>query len=51
MIKLLIKLFIKDSESESVKREKYGVLGGTLGIICNLLLFCLKLTIGAFIKV
>ncbi|MBE6904552.1 MAG: cation transporter [Ruminococcaceae bacterium] len=50
MIKLLIKLFIKDSESESVKREKYGVLGGTLGIICNLLLFCLKLTIGAFMK-
>ena len=49
MIKLLLKLFIKDYENTKDRniREKYGVLGGILGIICNLVLFVLKLVIGS----
>lgn len=48
MIKLLVKWFIKDSENTGDKhvREKYGVLSGVLGIVCNLFLFCVKLVIG-----
>ena len=48
MIKFLVKKFISDCEntSDSLVREKYGILGGVLGIICNLFLFALKLTIG-----
>ena len=48
MIKLLIKCFIKNNENTSDKhvREKYGVLSGVLGIICNLVLFGVKLVIG-----
>ena len=48
MIKLIIKKFIKnynDVEDKDV-RESYGVLSGILGILCNLFLFCLKLSIG-----
>ena len=48
MIKLLVKKFI--SNSEDVKnpkvRENYGILAGILGIICNAILFTLKLIIG-----
>ena len=49
MIKLLLKLFVKDYKNTSDRdvREKYGVLGGVLGILCNLLLFGLKLFIGS----
>ncbi len=50
MIKLLIKIFIKDTQNESETREKYGVLGGVLGIICNLFLFFLKLAMGVLMK-
>lgn len=48
MIKLIIKKFIKDGENVNDKdvREKYGVLGGVLGIICNTLLFGIKLIAG-----
>ena len=48
MIKLLVRLFIKDWEHVSDRnvRERYGVLGGVLGICCNLVLFCIKLFIG-----
>ena len=45
MIKFLIKKTIKnyqDTENSQV-REKYGVLSGVLGIICNLFLCSLKL--------
>lgn len=51
MIKLLIKLFIKDykNTSESAVRERYGVLGGILGIVCNALLFVIKLAAGSMI--
>lgn len=49
MIKLLVKKFIPDYKqtTNSDVREHYGVLGGALGIICNVLLFILKLIIGA----
>ena len=48
MIKLLIKKFVKDYENVSDKkvRERYGVLSGVLGILCNLFLFGVKLVIG-----
>jgi cation diffusion facilitator family transporter len=45
MTKLLIRLFIKnykDVDNQKV-RAKYGLLGGFVGIICNLLLFTIKL--------
>lgn len=48
MIKWLIKNFIKDHqniENHSV-RESYGVFSGVLGILCNVFLFAIKLTIG-----
>ena len=48
MIKFLVKKTIKnyqDTENSQV-REKYGVLSGVLGIICNLFLCSLKLIIG-----
>ena len=52
MIKLIIKKFIKDSEKVNDKkvRESYGVLSGTLGIICNVFLFVVKLVLGLFIN-
>ena len=52
MIKLLVKKFIKNHENtKDLKvREKYGVLGGILGIICNLVLFAIKLFIGIFVN-
>lgn len=48
MIKLLVKLFIKNSDDvENPKvRESYSVLGGVLGVICNIILFGVKLAIG-----
>lgn len=48
LIKLLVEKFIPDCENTASLdvREKYGVLGGVLGIICNVLLFGLKLGIG-----
>lgn len=52
MIKLIIRRFIKNSEKVNDKevRESYGILSGTLGIICNLFLFVLKLAIGLLIN-
>ncbi len=44
----LVKKFIKNSEdikSEKV-RSAYGILGGVVGIIVNLILFATKLTVG-----
>ncbi len=48
MTKLLIKLFIKDSENIKDKnvRRRYGNLGGVVGIFSNLLLFAIKLIAG-----
>ena len=51
MIKAIIKRFVPDYQnvSEPVVREKYGVLGGTLGIVCNIFLFIIKIGVGATI--
>ncbi len=45
MIKLLAKLFIKDKDTNEIRR-KYGVLCGGCGIALNILLFALKLFVG-----
>ena len=52
MIKILVKKFIKNCEDVKNPnvREKYGVLGGILGIVCNLVLFAIKLLIGIFLN-
>lgn len=48
MIKILIKKFIADYDDTDNKdvRQKYGILAGVLGIICNLLLVVVKLISG-----
>lgn len=48
MIKLIIKKFIPNSENvnDSAVRTKYGVLSGILGMICNIILFAVKLAAG-----
>ncbi len=47
MTKLLIKLFIKQNNSDEVKnRTAYGSLSGFVGIMCNALLFAVKLFAG-----
>ena len=52
MIKLLIKKFIHDSDNtqDNKVREAYSVLTGVLGIICNLFLFIVKISIGGFMR-
>lgn len=49
MINLIIKRFIPDCDDikNPDVRKRYGILGGILGIICNLLLFVTKLVVGA----
>lgn len=48
MTELLVKLFIKNSEdvNNGTVRLKYGTLGGAVGILCNLFLCALKITVG-----
>lgn len=48
MTKFLIRKFIPDWENTNAPavRAKYAVLAGILGILCNLLLFCVKSVIG-----
>ena len=48
MTKLLLKLFVKNYKNTDDKavREAYGVLGGTVGIVCNLLLAVVKIILG-----
>lgn len=48
MIEQIIRLCIKDSENTEDKtvREQYSILGGILGIICNLFLFASKFIVG-----
>ncbi len=47
-MKLLKKLFIKDYKNTSDKavRFRYGLVAGILGIISNVILFALKITVG-----
>ena len=49
MTNLLARLFIKDyKNTDNYKvREQYGKLAGITGIITNLLLFAMKITVGA----
>lgn len=52
MIQFIVKKCIKnydDTKNQKV-RESYGVLGGVLGIICNIFLFAIKLTIGIILN-
>ena len=48
MIKLLLKMFFKNDEnvSNSEKRVKYSIFAGVIGIICNLVLFAIKIGVG-----
>ena len=48
--KLIVRKFIKNYDDVKNKdvREKYGYLGGIIGILMNLLLFGIKVTIGIF---
>lgn len=48
MTNLLIKTFIKDSENihNSQVRERYGMLSSSVGMVCNIFLFLLKLILG-----
>ena len=47
MTNLLLKIFIKNKElTSSSTRASIGMLSGGVGIVCNLLLFALKLLIG-----
>lgn len=52
MIKYLIKKTVKDYDrvSDRKVREAYLVVSGVLGILCNLILFITKLSIGLFIN-
>ena len=48
MTGLLIKLFVKNSEDilNPDVRKDYGTLSGVVGIVCNIILFCIKLITG-----
>ena len=48
MVNFLVRKFIRDYEhtEDAQVRTRYGVLAGTVGIICNILLFAGKLAVG-----
>ena len=48
MTELLLRLFVKDYQNTDAPRvrERYGLLAGFAGLLCNLLLFGAKLAIG-----
>lgn len=50
MSNLLVRLFIKDYQNtqDARVRERYGKLSGIVGIITNLLLFVIKVSVGLF---
>ena len=52
MTNLLVKLFVKNSEEiyEQKVRTSYGILTSIVGIVCNLILFICKFTIGFLIN-
>lgn len=52
MFKAFTRLFIKDYTDVQISsvRQKYGLLSGALGIICNLLLFIIKISVGFMIN-
>ena len=48
MCNFLLKAFVKDYEnvSDTAVRRSYGMFSGIIGIICNILLFILKISVG-----
>lgn len=52
MTDLLVKLFIKNYEKieQSKVRTSYGILSSVVGVICNIILFAIKLSIGMIIN-
>ena len=52
MTKLLIKLFVKDSENTANEavRTRYGVLSGVVGIVLNIILSVFKMIFGAITR-
>ena len=50
MVKVLAKIFIKETDTAKEQRQKYGVLCGALGIALNLLLFAGKFFAGVISK-
>lgn len=52
MFSLITSIFIKNHKEtgNNLIRQKYGFLSGFMGIICNLLLFAIKLTVGIMIN-
>ena len=51
-IRFLTKIFIRDCENtkDPHVRASYGVFGGILGIICNIILFIVKFSIGTIVN-
>lgn len=52
MTQFLIKTFVKDYQNTNNKdvRHRYGILGSIVGIVCNLILFIVKILIGMVLK-
>ena len=52
MTNLLVRLFVKNNEDygNSEVRTAYGVLAGIVGIVCNVVLFIIKLIIGMLLN-
>jgi len=52
MTKMLIKMFVKEYESteKASVRTAYGVMASVVGVVCNLLLFCIKGGIGLVLQ-
>lgn len=52
MTELLVRLFVKNHEDieESNVRSSYGILASIVGVICNVILFAIKLGIGLIIN-
>lgn len=48
MINMIVKRFVKDYENvtDETVRARYGTLSSLVGIVCNILLFCLKMILG-----
>ncbi len=51
MTNLLVRMFVKDSEDVQNRqvRTQYGILASIVGIICNIILFAVKVVIGIII--
>lgn len=52
MTELLVKLFVKNKDNihEKEVRTSYGILSSIVGIICNIILFAVKLLVGIIIN-